>query len=59
MPHELKKNQKNELMKENVRVVIDTVKEIETGIANVNVTEIENVVDIEKGLYYKYFFMIA
>lgn len=46
-------------MKENVRVVIDTVKEIETEIVNVNGTEIGNVVDIEKGLYCKYLFMIA
>lgn len=46
-------------MKENVRVVIDTVKEIVIGIVNVNVIETENEVDIEKGLYYKYVLMIV
>lgn len=49
MPHVSKKNQKNELTKEIVRVEIDIVKEIAIGIVIVNETEIENVADTEKG----------
>lgn len=49
MPPALKKNQKIDHMNENVKVVIGTVKEIVIEIVNVNVIEIGNVVDTERG----------
>lgn len=49
MPHALKKSQKTEFMKENVKEEIDTAKEIVIGTVIVNETETGNVVDIEKG----------